>query len=115
MVLTGRIFLQFVDDEIALEAQKGDLLVFANNEALQTTHQGEYQLTGFTGYFRVDVSDGRVWQPLIIRDVFKNHENHFSRTERPLDTYKICFEILRALEGKTLLRTYREHYELAEV
>jgi len=114
MVLTGRIFLQYVDDEIALEAQKGDLLVYANNEALHTTKLGEYDSTGFTGYFKVDVSDGKVWQPLIINDVFKHNENHFAKTERPIDTYNICFEILRGLEGRVLNRTYREHYELAE-
>jgi hypothetical protein len=114
LVLTGRIFLQYVDDEIALEAQKGDLLVFANNEALHTTHLGEYERTGFTGYFKVDVSDGKIWQPLIINEVFKNRENHFCRTERPIDTYNLCCETLRALAGKTLLRTYREHYELIE-
>lgn len=114
ITISGVIFLQYVDDEAALDAQKGDLLVFANNEALHTTKLGEYESTGFTGYFKVDVSDGKVWQPLLINDIFPEKENHFSRSERPIDTFKICTEILRALEGKILTRTYREHYQLAE-
>lgn len=114
MQLTGVVYLQYVDDEAALSAQKGDVLVYANNEALHTTKQGEYHSTGFTGYFKVDVSDGKIWQPLLLNDIFKENENHFAKSERPIDTYHLCEEILRSLAGATLERTYREHYQLAD-
>lgn len=111
IILTGMVFLQYADDEAALAAQKGDLLVYPYNEALNSTRIGEYNRSGLTGYFKVDVSDGKVWQPLLLSEIFKNNENYFSKTERPIDTYNICSEILRSKAGITLIRTYREHYQ----
>lgn len=112
ITVTGKVFLQYsYDEEELLNAQKGDLLVYPNNEALNTTYQGEYDKTGFVGYFKVDVSDGKAWQPLLLNEIFKNNENHFSKTERPVDTYNLCVEILREKAGITLVRTYREHYQ----
>ncbi len=113
ITLTGVVLLQYVDDEAALTAKKGDLLVYPNNEALNTTRLGEYQNTGFTGYFKVDISDGRNWQPLLLNSIFKDNVHHFSKSERPFDTYNLCAEILRGLAGSTVERTYREHYQLA--
>lgn len=112
ITLTGVVFLQYVDDEEASQAKKGDLLVYPYDEALNTTRQGEYEATGFSGYFKVDVSDGREWQPLLLGEIFKNNEQYFSKSERPIDTYNLCEEILRGLAGSTIVRTYREHYEL---
>jgi hypothetical protein len=111
IILTGKVLLQFRDEEEVAENNKGDLLVFPECEALHTTRQGQYDQIGFSGYFKVDVFDGKDWQPVILNDIFKR-ENHFSKTERPIDTYAICEEILEALKGRILLRTYREHYEL---
>lgn len=113
IVLTGNVFLQYVDDDNISLAQKGDLLVYANNEALNTTHIGEYDRTGFSGYFKVDISDGKNWQPLIISNIFTAHENHFSKKERAIDTYAVCREMLVDFAGNEAVRTYREHYELA--
>lgn len=112
IVLTGVVFLQYVDDEAALHAKKGDLLVYPNNEALHSTRLGEYGSTGFTGYFKVDIADGKTWQPLLLNELFENKEHHFSKSERPIDTYNICAEILRNKAGMTVIRTYREHYQL---
>ena len=113
ITLTGTIYLRYVDDEeIETLAKKGDLQVFPNNDALNSTRLGEYEGTGFSGYFKVDVYDGRNWQPVLINDIFLNKENHFAKTEQPMDTYELCEEILKGYEGKQLLRTYREHYQL---
>lgn len=112
ITLTGVIFLQYVDDEAALAAEKGDLLVYANNEALHTTRLGEYGSTSFSGYFKVDICDGKIWQPLLLNELFKYNENHFTKTERPIDTYNLCREILIALKDSVVTRTYREHYHL---
>jgi hypothetical protein len=114
ITLTGKVFLQYLDDEAALQAIKGDLLAFPNNDALNTNRQGEYEATGFSGYFKFDVSDGRDWQPLILTGIFNEHEHHFSKTERPLDVYRLCAEHFQNLAGRVVLRTYREHYELEQ-
>lgn len=110
IVLTGQVLLRYVDDEAIDLAKKGDLMVYPNNDALNSNRMGDYESTGFSGYFKVDVHDGREWQPVIISDIFANHENHFAKSERPIDTYNICHELLVQLSGKRLLRTYREHY-----
>jgi hypothetical protein len=112
ITLTGNVYLRFVDDEAIEAAVKGDMQVFPNNDALNSTRLGEYDGIGFSGYFKVDVFDGRNWQPVIINDIFTDHENHFGKGERPIDTYVICEDVLKALAGQKLLRTYREHYEL---
>src|SRR5262245_47699622 len=115
ILLTGKVYLQYVDDEAAEGGKKGDLLVFPQNEALHTTRQGEYGSTGFSGYFKVDVSDGHEWCAVLPGELFPEEENHFSKTERPIDRYRLCEEMLVALKGRTLVRTYRDHYMLEEL
>src|SRR5688572_20310955 len=92
ITLTGKVLLRYVDDEEIEAARKGDLMVYPNNEALNSTRLGDYESTGFSGYFKVDVHDGRQWQPVIISDIFPAHENHFAKSERPMDTYSVCSE-----------------------
>ena len=114
IILTGTLYLQYRDDEQSLHAKKGDLLVYPQNEALHTTRQGEYEVTGLSGYFKIDVCDGKEWRAVLLNDIFLHDENHFSKTERPIDTYEACAELLQSLKGRALKRTYREHYELEE-
>jgi hypothetical protein len=98
------------DEEEIATAAKGDLLVYPNNEALNTNQLGEYHSTGFSGYFKVDVCSGTEWLPVLIQHIFPDRENHFSKTERPIDTYALCEDILAGMKEKILLRTYREHF-----
>ena len=113
ITLNGNVYLQYRDDELA-ESVRGDLLVFAECKQLHTNYLAEYEQTGFTGYFKVDVFDGSEWRPVILNEIFEHHEHHFSRRDRPIDTYNLCREMLLKLKDKTLSRTYREHYELLE-
>ncbi len=115
IIITGEIFLRFVDDDAIALAKKGDLQVFPCNESLCTTRQGEYDANGFAGYFKVDVYDGREWQPVILQEIFPDRLHYFSKTEYPIDTYALCRETLKALTGRSLVRKYREHYELEDV
>jgi hypothetical protein len=110
LVISENIYLRYVDDEAIEAPQKGDLQVFPRNDALNSTRLGEYEGTGYSGYFKVDIYDGRNWQPVIITNIFTRQENHFSKKERPIDTYYICEEVLKNWQGKSLVRTYREHY-----
>lgn len=110
IVLTGNVYLMFRDQDKIDVAGKGDLLVFPNNEALNTNRLGEYEGTGFSGYFKVDVCSGKEWLPVLTQSIFPEHENYFSKKERPIDTFNLCAEILESMKEKILLRTYREHY-----
>jgi hypothetical protein len=114
LTLSGQVYLQYEDEESLPQAKKGDLLVYPHNDALNSTRQGDYYSTGFSGYFKVDVFEGNVWCLVLVNDIFPEGEHHFSKTECPIDTYELIAEILRALAGKTLTRTYREHYMLAD-
>jgi hypothetical protein len=104
--------LQYVDEELIALPQKGDLMLFAQCEALHTTRQGDYWATGVSGYFKVDVYDGKKWQPVSLPELFPGREHHFSKTECPIDTYEFCKELIIPLTSRILLRTYREHYVL---
>lgn len=114
ITLTGKVYLQYRDEEYIAVAKKGDLQLFASAEALHTLRQGEYWSTGVSGYFRVDVSDGKEWRAVKLQDLFPGGEHHFSKSECPIDTYDLCEEMLKSLGGRQLVRTYREHYTLVE-
>lgn len=114
IMLTGQVYLQYEDEEKIPQASKGDLLAWPQNEALHTTRLGEYDQTGFSGYFKVDVHDGKEWRALLLNDIFPGREHHFSKSECPIDTYALCADILRSLKDRVVERTYREHYELQD-
>ena len=113
LTLTGVTTLMYHDDDAAAY-NKGDMMLHPQNEALHTTRQGDYDSTGFAGYFKIDVWDGREWQPVILNEIFTDKINHFSKTECPIDTYGLCAEYLQGFAGRQLRRIYREHYELVE-
>lgn len=112
--LTGNVWLQHYHDDEITQAQKGDLMLFPSCDALHNERLGDYESRGLAGYFKVDVADGKTWQAVLLTDIFPNREHHFSKTEQPFDTYQLCADILSSLKGRTLKRTYREHYELQE-
>jgi len=114
LAISGNVFLQYADEEAIEQAAKGDLLCYPYNESLNSTRRGEYDTTGFSGYFKVDIHDGKQWCLVLVNDIFTEREHHFSKSECPIDTYRLCAEKLRGMAGKLLHRTYREHYTLFE-
>jgi hypothetical protein len=114
IVLTGKVMLQYRDSEEMLQAVKGDLLVYAYNDALNTTRCGEYDATGFVGYFKLDVFDGKDWKPVLSNTVFSDNQQHFSKKDKPIDTFFMFEDMLKGLQGRSVVRTYREHYTLEE-
>jgi hypothetical protein len=114
IVLTGQVWLKYRDDEAMEQAQKGDLMLHPYNDVLRGPKQGDYESTGYVGYFKLDVHDGKEWRAVIVTGIFEQREQHFSKSERPIDTYGLCAELLAGLKGRVLLRTYREHYILEE-
>src|SRR5689334_8102868 len=84
IVLTGQVWLKFRDEEEMTQAKKGDVMLHPYNDVLRTERQGDYGSTGFAGYFKVDVHDGREWRPVILTGIFMHHEHHFSKSERPI-------------------------------
>jgi hypothetical protein len=114
IALTGEVWLRYRDEEEMAQAKKGDLMLHPYHEALRGERQGDYESTGFAGYFKLDVHDGKEWRPVIVTGIFEHQEQYFSKSERPIDTYALCAELLRAMAGRILVRTYREHYILEE-
>ncbi|MDX1975818.1 MAG: hypothetical protein SFT92_09130 [Rickettsiales bacterium] len=110
LILSGKVYLEYIDDEAIEAPQKGDLMAYARCDALHSTRFAEYEATGFSGYFKLDVYDGKQWCLVLTQTIFPENENYFSKTERPIDTYELCAELLSGWEGKALERTYREHY-----
>jgi hypothetical protein len=110
IILTGNVYLRYVDDEAIEQPKRGDLQVFPCNDALNSTRQGEYDRTGFAGYFKVDVFEGNVWCPVLVGELFPQREHYFSKSECPIDTYALCEGILKAMKDTALVRSYREHY-----
>lgn len=111
---SGNIYLRYVDDDALAEPKKGDLMVYPYNDELNGISMGMYGETGFNGYFKADIFDGKKWCLILLNDIFPNGENRFTKKERPEDTYVIVREMLEKICERPLLRTYREHYMLNE-
>ena len=114
ITLTGVVWLRYRDEEEMAAAKKGDLMLHPYHEALRGHRAGDYESTGFAGYFKLDVHDGHDWRPVIVTGIFSQREQYFSKSERPIDTYNLCVELLTALKDRVVVRTYREHYELED-
>ena len=106
--LTGNVYLRGRDEDAIATAVKGDLLVFPRSD---DPREVDYYSTGISGYFKVDVHDGREWRAVLINAIFTQGQHRFRKQECPIDTYEACAPILRALAGTHLQRSYREHYE----
>ena len=114
IILSGQIGLQYVDDEPLAAPKKGDLALFPKCDAWHEAEEVQYTTTGFSGYFKVDVWDGKKWCPVVLSELFPRKEHYFSKKEQAMDCYQLCRELLLEHQGKNLVRTYREHYELME-
>lgn len=115
LVLTGKVYLKYEDDDAdTAQAVKGDLLCYPCNELANIIADTGYGVRGPAGYFKVDVFEGNVWCLVLVNDIFPENEHHFTKTEYPIDTFNLIGEMLVALEGRTLERTYREHYFLLD-
>ena len=109
ILLSGRVFLLYHEEAMAVP-QKGDLCLIPSCEALHTVQQGRYESTGFVGFYRADIYDGKGWKPALIADFFPHREQYFGKRERPIDTFTLCEEMLSQKTGAVMRRTYREHY-----
>lgn len=111
--LSGRVMLKFEDEEALLTPEKGDVMVFLSTDSdPKSAFMGAYYDTGYAGFLKTDVWDGKKWTPLDIQDFFPDREHYFRKSERPIDTYGLCKPLLEAHAGAALTRTYREHYVL---
>ncbi len=111
LAMSGEVYLEYVDDDALASPKKGDVKFYPYNEALNSTRVGDYESTGFAGYFKADIYDGWGWRLLLLNDIFLQQENYFAKTERPIDTYRLCREIFLAEPNRMFERTYREHYQ----
>jgi hypothetical protein len=112
--LSGRVFLMYRDEELMERADKGDLLAYPSTKELHDVYQGSYDVTGFDGYFRIDVYNGKEWLPVVLQSLFPKREHYFGKHECAIDVYEMIVPILAEFKGRTVERKYREHYELAD-
>ena len=112
--ISGAIGLQYIDEEQLSSPAKGDLKLFPKCDELHEAYFAQYDATGFSGYFKVDIWDGYKWCPVVLAEIFPRRDHYFSKKEMPIDCYHLCCDILLELKGQKLAKTYREHYELVE-
>lgn len=114
IALTGRSYLLHHHEGYEELLEKGDVLFYLYSDTARRERDDPgYESTGGSGYLKADLYDGRNWQPLVMDDLFTDKEHHFSKKERPLDTYFRCAETITALQGTIMQRGYRSHYEPA--
>ena len=110
--LTGRCRLLHWEESYFDDLMLGDLKLFMHRDSLGRERDDPgYEFTGGTGYLKVEIYDGKAWQPVIMDDVLPGREHHFSKTEAPLDTYLLCADLVTQLKDSFMRRTYRSHYE----
>lgn len=112
LTLTGRSFLLHHAEAEPEELLKGDVLFYLHGDTSSRERDNPmYDLTGGAGYLKAMVYDGRDWQLMLMDDIFAGREHHYAKTERPLDTYAVCEEVIAACKGMVMQRKYRQHYE----
>jgi hypothetical protein len=110
VVLSGRVYLELVDEEQISDAQKGDIVLSIEVDAPSFHNDGNYRVRGYRGYYRVKLYDGKIWAYLQAHEFFENKEFHFSKNEYPYDCYLASKEILEGYKGTVVYKSYREHY-----
>lgn len=112
LVLTGNVYLKYEEDEQIASAEKGDVYLYLNTDALDRVPlKGNYYTKGYTGYFKADIHDGKEWQVLNIGDFLEEKENYFSKSECSIDTYHLIVGLLREKSGIVVYKGYRGgHY-----
>jgi hypothetical protein len=113
--ITGRSFLLHYDKSYHDSLQKGDILFYLHTDTTRRNEDNpDYELTGGAGYLKAKVYDGKGWHFLVMEELLPGKEHHFSKKERPLDTFYVCQDAVKQLEGYRVQRSYRQHYHLLE-
>jgi hypothetical protein len=112
LTLTGKTYLlHYVEAELE-ELNKGDVLFYLHGDTSSRERDNPmYDQTGGAGYLKAMVYDGKEWQFMLMDDIFAGREHHYAKTERPLDTYAVCEEVIAKAGGTVMQRKYRQHYE----
>ena len=110
IILSGIVYLEIEDEEKILAAQKGDIQLKMEIDAQNYENIGNYRVSGFKGYFRLNVYDGRDWFHLSSPEFFEAKENNFSKNEYPYDCFLYCHRFLEKFKGDVLYKSYRDHY-----
>lgn len=112
IILTGRVAIKYRETQ---SPEKGDLRLYMNTDSNAAIEPGLYENIGLDGYLKAEVWDGKGWCPVSLEEFFTDREYYFSKYDRPIDTMAVCLPILLPFAGRSLLRTYREHYVLSDL
>jgi hypothetical protein len=113
LIITGRIWLKYEQEEAELEANRqiGDIQIYLHDENHRYSSARSYMSSGPAGYFRADIYDGYKWSILSLTDLLPGQEHHFSKGQYPIDSSRLCKEVLAQKEGVIVYRSYRDgHY-----
>ena len=114
LIISGLSFLELRDDEKIAEATAGDVFFHADVEGMHYPNDGTYAFKGYKGSFRMRIFDGNIWAFLSPPEFFVAKENHFSKSEYPINCYLLCADIIKKFAGTTIYRTYRDHYTITQ-
>jgi hypothetical protein len=114
LFLSGNVYLKYEDEEALETPEKGDICLYLNTENTDKTRiKGDYFRTGYAGYYKAEIFDGKEWQFLNVNDFCEHKEHYFSKSERSFDTYTLCSEFFRNAAGAEVFKGYRGgHYSL---
>ena len=112
LTLTGRSSLLHEEESYPEERLTGDVLFYLHADTSgRERDDPHYDRTGGSGYLKAMLHDGRDWQFMLMDEIFSGREHHYAKTERPIDTFARCQEVIAAHAGTVMQRKYRQHYE----
>ena len=114
LTISGNVYLKYEDGEAMEAPLVGDIFLYLSTENTdKVLIKGDYFRTGYAGYFKADIFDGKEWQLLHVPDFCEDKEHYFSKSERSIDRYQFCSDYFRKHEGSVVYKTYRGgHYSL---
>jgi hypothetical protein len=110
--ISGNSFYMYLHEEEIKLAKKGDVAFFSVLETKATDPWRTFETSGFKGYLKAKISDGKEWNHINLAEIFEFRENFFSKQDIPLNVYYLCSELIKLQKGLKLYKTYRDHYSI---
>ncbi len=107
ITLSGKVYIKYIDD--LKNCSIGDTLLLLNDDAT-CSYLGDYENLKFSGYLKLKIYDGLVWQNIDIGEFCQDKQNKFAKKQRALDSAMVCRTIIERQKGIIVRRTYRAHY-----
>ena len=110
IILTGKVYLEGLEQEKIDSAELGDLMLYIDDKRIR----GNYEDLKMSSRIKAQIFDGLDWQFIDITEFCKDEEHKFSKRQKPIYSAQLCQDILQKEAGVTLNRVYRGHYTIKE-